>query len=61
MSKRDPRTDPEVGDVLTALNGRTRTVTKVEKNDIYYRLNTSPKEHKCWKGEWLEWCTQNVL
>jgi hypothetical protein len=60
MPERDPRTNPQAGDKIIALNGRTRHVVRVVKNDIFYKINESGKEHKCWLGQWLEWCQQNV-
>lgn len=59
IETRDPKTDPQPGDKITSFSGRTREVVRVVNNDIFYKQGASPKEHKCWRGQWLEWCQQN--
>lgn len=54
---RDPKLDPQVGDVIRKVLGkgvRTRTVTRRDGNDIFYADNTG-KANRCWISSWIEW------
>lgn len=55
----DPKQDPQPGDVVTktSMKGKTvsRTVTRREDNNVFYKSGTSTKEVNCWITTWWEW------
>lgn len=57
-TNRDPRLDPQAGDLIVKLGsaGRklSRYVVKRENFDITYR-DQSGKERTCWITSWNEW------
>lgn len=56
---RDSRQDPQPGDVITKTSAKgktiTRTVTRRNGNDVYYRSGDSQKELNCWITTWWDW------
>ena len=57
---RDPKQDPQPGDVVikTNMKGKQtkRTVTGRKGNDVYYTTKDGGKVNNCWITTWWDWC-----
>lgn len=58
---RDPRIDPQPGDIVQATSGKGRHVIGVARGDIRYRQIDckNQAERMCWLSTWREWCRKN--
>ncbi len=65
MSDRDPRLNPQAGDVIEKSTNigttLTRTVVRRENNDIFYTSGDNVKVRKCWISTWMEWCRDSEV
>jgi hypothetical protein len=58
MTTRDPRNDPQPGDVIrkgTAHRVIERHVLRVHENNVYYRTSNSQIEKCAWITTWRTW------
>ena len=60
MAKRDPRFDPQPGDILTPVtvtpNDQPREVTHRPPGSVAYRTATNRPITHCMLLTWREWC-----
>lgn len=62
MPERNPRTDPQEGDVLRSrLTGYERVVYEIEGRNIFYIRHADGEEtsHRCTIATWRDWCQTN--
>lgn len=53
--QRDPKEDPQAGDLITLTNGKLRRVTARRGGDVDYN-DAKFYPHNCWISTWREWC-----
>lgn len=56
---RDPRKDPQPGDMLMAAYGSSRVVMSRTGDEIEYRFLDEMRFHHCSVTHWQEWCRKN--
>jgi|688.fasta_scaffold2424584_2 hypothetical protein len=54
MQTRDPRIDPQPGDVVK--KGKTRRVNHRKGDEVFYMSGGSMVERSCWITTWQDWC-----
>lgn len=46
--------DIQTGKTYASGSGKTRTVLRIERNEVYYRTNTGKESH-CWISTFATW------
>lgn len=64
MSDRNPKIDPQPGDVVLGKNGSinmSRTVMYRNGSNVIYTRGLNKKEHLCWITTWHKWASKGTV
>jgi len=60
MPARDPRENPQPGDIVCTATGKRRTVVSRRGGDIAYHDKILTRR-TCWITTWQNWCRRNSV